>query len=322
MNLFIIGSGFTKALFPEAPLNGELLATLARGASRSASHKLIVRYKTEDIEIALTKLDADISSSRSHRKRDELQQIRCRVERELVQHFLSYRASNELLSATQWLNQLLDNAVHAGDSVISLNYDCVFEGALDCRGKWSPNGGYGSVFNNNPLVANNEIVRSPVTVLKIHGSTSFRISPYADKPSSLAMGFGVNEHLFPRSGKNKHFEFGLGKGQSYVIAPSYVKVPTVEITYLMLDALKAATKAKNLVTIGCGLRPEDAFLMILVTNFFRQPSWQQRKIIVVDPHARAITSRIQTYWGVKISTVAIEGRVEESVGQLLETIQL
>lgn len=321
MNLFVIGAGFTKALFPDAPLNGELLSVLTKRTSRSAAGKLINRYKTDDIEIAITKLDADIASSRARHKQDELRKLRRGIERDLVRYFLHYRASNELVSAAPWLKQFLDNAVHPGDTVVSLNYDCVFEGALDCHGKWSPNGGYGSVFDNNPLVSNNQIVRSPVTVLKIHGSISFRISPYADKPSSVAIGFAVDEDLFPRSGKNKHFEFGLGKKDCYLIAPSYVKVPTVEITYLMLDALKAAAEAKNFIAIGCELRPEDMFLTILLTDFLRQPTWQERRIIVVDPHANAITSRIQTYWGVKISTIPIEGGVEESVEQLLKTIQ-
>ena len=31
MNFFIIGSGFTKSIFPEAPLNNELLAALVAG---------------------------------------------------------------------------------------------------------------------------------------------------------------------------------------------------------------------------------------------------------------------------------------------------
>ena len=39
----------------------------------------------------------------------------------------------------------------------------------------------------------------------------------------------------------------MGKGESYLIAPSYVKVPTVEIAYLMLDALKAVAKAETLI---------------------------------------------------------------------------
>ena len=151
MNLFVIGAGFTKALFPDAPLNGELLSILTKRISRSASKELIERYKTRDIEIAITKLDADVASSKTRRKREKLIKLRRSIERDLVRYFLQYRASDELLKATPWLKKLLDKGVRRGDVAVSLNYDCVFEGALDCRRKWSPNGGYGLVFNNNPL---------------------------------------------------------------------------------------------------------------------------------------------------------------------------
>ncbi|MDP2605699.1 MAG: hypothetical protein Q8S00_24410 [Deltaproteobacteria bacterium] len=286
----------------------------------SAPQKLINRYKTDDIEIALTKLDADFASANSRNQRKRIQGLRQCLERDLVRYFLNYRASEKLLETTPWLKKLLDKGIHRGDIAVSLNYDCVFEGALDCRGKWSPNGGYGLVFTGNPLISNNEIPKSAVTVLKIHGSTSFRFAPYADRPSSVAINIAVNEDLFPKSGKNRHFDFGLGRSATYLIAPSYVNAPKVEIVYLMLDALKAAAKAKNLIIIGCSMRSEDAFLTIVLTQFFRQPSWRQKRVIVVDPHARRITSKIQRYWGVKISKVAISGFVQNSVDRLLKRI--
>lgn len=323
MKVFIIGAGFTKALFPEAPLNRDLLGVLGREATDSASYELIRRYHTDDIEIALTNLDADMASSDTSLKKqnNELFKLRRRVEAELGKYFESYRASNELLSRLTWLRQFVDQAVSAGDTAISLNYDCVFEGALDCCNKWSPNGGYG--FLSNPLISDKEEIRSPVVVLKIHGSASFRIAPYLDKPGSSAVNFAVNERFFPRSGKNRHFEYGMGIGDSYLIAPSYVKVPTVEITYLMLDALKAVANAETLIIIGCGLRPEDTFLTLLVTDFLRQPHWPERRIIVLDPQAEVIISRIKAYWGVDVSCcmVPIQGCLQNSVGALIEAIQ-
>ena len=320
MNLFIIGAGFTKALFPEAPLNQELLQVLAQRATDSASQRLLERYKIHDIEIALTRLDVDIALSRTSAQAadSELLKLRRAAEEDLGNYFECYRASNELVSTALWLSRFIGHVISDGDVVVNLNYDCVFEGALDCLGKWSLNGGYGSL--NHSLVSDEQIPTSPVTVLKLHGSITFRIAPYFDKPESMVVGFAINEGFFPTSGKNKHFEYGLGKGESYLIAPSYVKVPTLDIAYLMLDALKAASEAKNLIIIGCSLRPEDTFLTLLLTGFLRQPNWRERKIIVVDPQGEAITSRIKTYWGVKIPIIAIEGPVEASVEQLLKTI--
>ncbi len=317
MNLFIIGAGFTKAVFPEAPLNPDLLAVLD---GRPACRELRERYKTSEIEIALTKLDVDILSSTTAPKiNGPLQALRHRVEQDLGGYFESYRASPELVAGAEWLKQFIAHCVCTGDVVVNLNYDCVFEGALDCCEKWSPNGGYGSI--ENGLVSDNAVPRSPVTVLKIHGSTSFRVSGYLDKPDSLLVGFAINEHFFPRSGKYTNFEFGLGKGASYLIAPSYVKVPTLDITFLMIDALKASTEAQNLIIIGCSLRQEDTFLTLLGTNFLRQPSWRERKMILVDPQAKHIAAGITTYWGVKIPLLPIERRVQESVQVLPSMIE-
>jgi hypothetical protein len=118
--------------------------------------------------------------------------------------------------------------------------------------------GYG--FFQNPLIDDTSFDTSPITVLKIHGSTSFKIAAYADKQHCRSVTFVFDEWYFPKSAKNTHFGYGLGRGETYLIAPSYVKVPTVEITYLMIDALKAASESHNLIIIGCSLRPEDSFL--------------------------------------------------------------
>ena len=318
MNVFIVGAGFTKAIFPNAPLNQDLLGALALKSPASVSPALRDRYKTEDIEIALTRLDVDVALSQGENPRN----LRKRVESELAAYFSSFCATEELMAQTHWLTSFIDKAFSPGDVAISLNYDCVLEGALDCRGKWSQNEGYGSSLDNT-FMCDVRPSKSPVTVLKIHGSANFIIAPYADKPTASAVNFIFDEYFFPRSAKYTHIGYGAGTGRSYLIAPSYVKIPTVEITYLMLDALAATTKANNLIIIGSALRPEDGFLTVLITNFIRQPSWSARKLIVVDPKAETINNRLKDYWGVDVSSqiLPIEDRLENSVGQLLEAIR-
>jgi hypothetical protein len=323
VNAFIIGAGFTKAVFPTAPLNGDLLEVLAGKFVDSAAAVLRKKYETDDIEIALTRLDSDIAASQGDGGllAEDGHNLRHRIENELGDYFRSFVASDDLLARSPWLAQLVDGTFTSGDVVISLNYDCVLEGALDCRGKWSPKGGYGSPFDH-PLVRDDEFSRSPVTVLKIHGSASFAIAPYADKPEASAVNFVFDEHFFPRSAKNTHFGYGAGTGRPYLIAPSYVKIPTVEMTYLMLDALSALATATNLVIIGSALRPEDGFLTVLLTNFLRQHSWQTRRIFIVDPAANSICSRLEKFWGVDVSSqiVPIEGRLEACVPALVESL--
>lgn len=192
---------------------------------------------------------------------------------------------------------------------------------MDCRGKWSPKGGYGYPFDH-ALVRDDEFSKSPVTVLKIHGSASFAIAPYGDKPEASAVNFNFDERFFPRSAKNTHFGFGAGTGRPYLIAPSYVKIPTVEMTYLMLEALSASATATNLVIIGSALRPEDGFLTLILANFLRQPSWRTRKVFIVDPAANAICSRLKKFWGVNVSDqiIPIEERLEASVSLLVKSL--
>jgi len=323
MNLFIIGSGFTKSIFKDAPLNNELLAALSAGKKTSASATLNLKYQTNDIEIALTKLDADLATTYYENKDiyNKLSKLKRDVQIELGDFFQKYRATYEILDEYPWLRAFMESTLSEGDVAVSLNYDSVFEGTLDCIGKWSPKGGYG--YFQNPLIDDRDYPKSSVVVLKLHGSTTFGIAECADKPECKSVNFLFNELYFPKSAKNTHFRYGLGKGETYLIAPSYIKIPTVEITYLMIDALKAAAESQNLIIVGCGLRPEDSFLTLLMTHFLRQQQWQDRKIIIVDLKANNIATRIENYWGVNIKSclVPIEESIEKSLESLLQVIR-
>jgi len=320
-NVFIIGAGFTKEIFPHAPLNRNLLKALE--SPNSASSILRKRYNTQDIEIALTRLDATIASLKrnSGQRSKEPKNLRQRIESELGYYFSSedFQISENLITQSQWITQLIDGAFNPGDVAISLNYDCVLEGVLDCRGKWTPNLGYGDRICN-PLACNDSTPQSPVTVLKIHGSANFILDI-----ENNGIIFSFDEYFFPRSAKKKHLvqlPRREGSRKIYIIAPSFVKAPTVEINYLMLDALSALTKAKNLIIIGSSLRPEDSFLTVLITNFFRQPDWSNRKIIVVDPQAEEISKRINDYWQEKISShiLPIKDCLKFAVPRILDAI--
>jgi hypothetical protein len=90
----------------------------------------------------------------------------------------------------------------------------------------------------------------------------------------------------------------------------------------MLDALAASTNANNLIIIGSALRPEDGFLTLIVTNFLHQPSWERRKIIIVDPSANSIADRLKDYWVVNVSNqiLAIQKPLQNSVADLLTSM--
>jgi hypothetical protein len=313
MNAFIIGAGFTKAVVPHSPLNDDLLKELAGKKPDSAARALGEMYDENRIEVALTKFDCDNPCATG---------LRQKIEEEIGEYFSSpsFLASKELLDEKPWLASFIDQAFAQDDVAISLNYDCLLEGALDCAGKWTPNGGYGS-YLNHPLLQES-CSESSVTILKIHGSASFRSPTYRNKPGTGSLGFVINEHFFPHSGKNLDFSWS-GDERPYLIAPSYVKVPKVEIAYLMLDALAESAKADNLVIVGSALRKEDSFLTLITTGFLHNPSWQKRKIIIADPSADDIREKIKNYWGVNVSDqiVPVRAFLQDSVTELVELIR-
>ena len=108
--------------------------------------------------------------------------------------------------------------------------------------------------------------------------------------------------------------------EPYVIAPSYVKVPKVEIAHLMLEALNGSAKANKLIIIGSALRKEDSFLSLIVTTFLHDLSLEKRKIIIVDPHADSIGDKLKNYWGVKRlnQIVPVAAYLQDSVIKLAQ----
>ena len=170
----------------------------------------------------------------------------------------------------------------------------------------------------------NDDAPSPIEVLKIHGSTSFRIATDPGNPNHRTVNFAINKKYFPRSGKYTNFDFGGDDAQTYLIAPSYVKRPTYKISRLMLKSVEAVAKADTLIIIGCGLRPEDMFLYVLLTAFSDGRSPPERKIIVLDPKAEDLVFNIKTYLTVDDSFCMVsipEKLQQDSVERLLQTIQ-
>jgi hypothetical protein len=320
MNLFLIGCGFTKAVYSQAPLNSELFDALQNQKATSAASSLRNEYPSTDIEIALTKLDLRLNTlSPTSKDGKRLFQLRRELETELALYFSRFSASQQLLKEAPWISKFLTQAILPGDTLISLNYDCLLEGLLDLCNLWSPMGGYGSVTND--LIDESHFQRSPVTVLKIHGSTNFILAPYINNPKSETLSFEFNETIFPNTGRGSVLGGGVG-GRRRIIAPSYVKLPDVDLTYLMLDALRASANAKRLVVIGCSLRPEDTFLTLLTTHFLRQEAWKERRIVIVDPNAADICSMIQDYWGVSISgcLIPIHNSLENCAQEVIRAV--
>jgi len=311
MTMFIVGSGFTKAVYPHAPLNSELLDALEVKYPDSVYSDLRSLYDTNNIEVLLTRLDSE-GDTDSERKRK-------RIEDELAHYFRVFSVSADCMRKAPWLARFAKEAVSPGDVILNLNYDCSLEGALDWHGKWSANGGYGLIEN----LLTGDQPPSAVKMLKIHGSANFIIAPHADYHEHKSISFEFSEDFFPRSAEHATFGYGAGGGRSYVIAPSYIKIPTAQISYLILDAIRESGDAEKMVIIGSSLRPEDSALKLVVTNFFRGKNWQKKKMIVVDPYASSIGRPLNDYWNDTVSGQIriVEEGIEAGMDSLLKEIR-
>ena len=113
-----------------------------------------------------------------------------------------------------------------------------------------------------------------------------------------------------------------GAEHPYVIAPSYVKVPKVQIAYLILEVLSESANANKLLIIGSAIRKEDSFLSLIVTTFLHHPSWKERKIIILDPQAESIGEKLKNYWGVNVADqiVPVSAYLQDSIENLAPLI--
>ena len=166
---------------------------------------------------------------------------------------------------------------------------------------WSPSKGYGAADVDVPGTAF-ESLENPKNILiyKIHGSENFRTTEIDSSDiDKTKIGLLVNKEIYPVSGANSCL--GVANDRPYIIAPSFVKTFYPQIERMMIGALCAAAKAINFIIIGCGLRLEDGFLYLLITNFLSQNDTDKRatedkSIIIVDPKAKEIKAKINDHY--------------------------
>jgi hypothetical protein len=232
---------------------------------------------------ALTKLDLDIISAPENH---ELVDLRRKVEASLSTFFARYRYKEDLLHESPWLLDFIQGAFVEGDAAVSLNYDCLLEGLLDRCKLWALYDGYGRTLAVKSVPSKPNL--SPVTVLKIHGSENFHRDALHGTQTGQAISFTMDDSIFPVSGYLQHFCLPGIVSKTAIIAPSFVKVFPSALLCLMVEALEIAQKAETLVLIGCGLRPEDTFLYLLLWHFLGAT----KRIFIVDPNADDLGKRI------------------------------
>lgn len=290
--MFLIGAGFTKAVFPEAPLNKDLFYEVVRANPKTKLNLYSKKYGTEDIEILLTRLDLEIAETRS----SVLEKDRRHIESDLAEYFSRCRfaQNRNKLDEKPWLKKFAIEVLHENDAIITTNYDCFLEGLLDFCEVWSPKGGYVTL-ENSPLWEQDN--PKNIRIFKLHGSEHFIEAPDPANETKTSIGFPLNESIYPRSGKYTNFAYGMGgpASHAYIIAPSFVKVAHQDIELMMTKAVKDAACASSFIIIGCGMRREDSFLWLLLTTFLNQRA-NDRTLAIVDPRAEDVAESIVAHY--------------------------
>jgi hypothetical protein len=309
-SLYLIGTGFSKGICPRVPLNNELLPELLKCKYSPELEEYSTLYPTDNIEELLTWLD--IKSAKSKR----VGEARKRINDALAQYFSQFCISAICDTSKKWLKRFAEEVLQPNDAIVSLNYDCLLEGALDSYGVWTPNGGYYYVTTH----PHSTIPKNPNGLLlyKLHGSVSFKESPVLKTTNQTGIGVIITEELFPVSGKLHYHDFGGPNAPTYLIAPSFVKIQHHDIRRIMLEVLKIAESSSRLVIIGCGMRPEDSFLRLMIASFYKQ---REKRLTIVDPEPYRIKNAINESWkgdgGVFLDPKLIAGGIETAIDELL-----
>ncbi|MCC6964038.1 MAG: hypothetical protein IT585_12355 [candidate division Zixibacteria bacterium] len=316
--IFLIGAGFTKAAFPRAPLNGQLLKELIESGADTVAKIASQNGSITEIEKLLTLHDLNLQGVRD----GDFAVERRKIQHEIAEYFRQFRFEPVKLGPGKWIHQFAKVVLSNRDLIITLNYDCFLDGALDYFDVWRPRDGYCRILH--PLFGIEDSSPKGIKIAKIHGSEHFGESYIHGDQGHTSLGFEVNDSIFPRSGKNRQYERGgRMRAAEYVIAPSFVKSPHIEIVYMMLDALEAVVTATRLIIIGTSLRPEDSYLWLLLTRFLTS-RYACKKLIILDPYPGAILDRFDEFgfpreraW---YKIVTIEGGIETKIPELISEL--
>lgn len=312
-SLFILGAGFTKAAIPDAPLNSDLVGAIIR-KNPGTLEEYVKKYNCEDIEIILTRIDIELASQPN----GGLMRDRKEIQDQIANYFTRYRFKAD--GRPKWLERFAQDVLKIDDSIISLNYDCYLEGALDYFHVWTPNGGYPkNILYPEGIIANPNHVK----IYKIHGSENFKSGEYITDQHTFIQAV-ICEKIFPVSGLNRNYGIYKDLGP-YIIAPSFVKIPHVEIEYMMLDLLEIAKSVDKMIIIGSGLRPEDGFLWLLITRFIYSADKSiHPRLIILDPSAEEKSGWIKGHCMPNVDKYAdivpICSKLEDGIDALLKEL--
>ncbi len=275
MTVYVLGAGASKHV--GYPLTSTMGAEMLSWMSKHERYQYAADFIKEkfgdapNIEDVITKLDAQIKALKGTKEVEE------RIQRS---HIANQKGKlGEALP--QWFGEIHTNPapayqqfakeiVQSGDVIISFNYDDSLERELKRAGKWDVSQGYGFQIGQSEK-------RSPVLVLKLHGSMNWLVSifggiragsfaigdnrslgenpciatdylqylGYADMPGTFPGGGGFPSLILP--GRTKEFYYQTSFG------PEHEQF----FTSLWSQAAAALRRADEIVICGYSLLPVD-----------------------------------------------------------------
>ncbi len=334
-HIYLMGAGFTKSVFTEAPLNDELLSVLIKQMKATILFRYIEKYngkfdnaKQLSIEKLLTYMDLEFIDEDIHYQNENLKpsqyiKDRININSDMVKLFRQYRFSKHAIYKNEWLIDFCNLVLKEYSIIVSLNYECFLEGLLDYLGLWDPISDYECVCfhpSAESLPANNKHIK----LYKVHGSENFYISSNYPNKSMKSIGTIFNEEIFPRSARYSNYGPGSIDPKEYIVAPSFIKNFHVQLIDMMIKASNAAQSADTLIVIGCSLRKEDYFIKLFLTSFLNTFLKQKKRIIIVDPSANKIKDSLSLFWGQDLNATfdvsLLDVCFQDSIPDLLEIL--
>jgi hypothetical protein len=207
VTVFVLGAGFTKAFFPEAPLLTDpyplnnLLEKYSEEQFPHAHRILTLEIKRSnatgrfDLERLMTRLDSSMPHDFDLKAVQLVEQLRHDLYDDFVKKLLSI---NEERRIPQGLGAFAKSCIDQKADLITFNYDDFLDQALwgvareysePFSGKyWHPNSGYGffcSPSENLVQGYRHAMGHSSTLLLKLHGSINWRIKRGAAHPFQL-----------------------------------------------------------------------------------------------------------------------------------------
>ncbi len=163
------------------------------------------------------------------------------------------------------------------DVVLTFNYDCVLEHLLWQEKLWTPHGGYGeSPGLSDASKFGLQIQRSPVVILKLHGSLNFELKTTG---SDVYLSPRIDNNLFPEI----HTEWGHYPETPTLTLPTFAKVFGENRTMIHLwhEAAEFLKNTTQLFIIGYSMPRSDTMARFLLSFFRPAPSSPGPSVVIL-----------------------------------------